>query len=60
MKTFCQEIRENWENLGIATRLSSTIGGNKEMDNYTRRHKCKILQIKLNFLTLVDMFSKIE
>ena len=32
MNTFWQEIGENWGNLGKVTRLTSTIGGNREMD----------------------------
>ena len=41
-------------------RLSSTIGGNREMDNYKRRHKGQIQQGKRNFLTLVDCFPRLN
>ena len=50
MKTFCKEIKENSGNLEKATRLSSKIVGNKEMDQlYTTSQvsniKNKISQI---------------
>ena len=41
-------------------RLSSAIGGNREMTNHIQRPKCQIYQGKQNFLTIVDMFSNIK
>ena len=42
-------------------RISSTIGGNREMEQlYTTSQVSNITIGKLNFITLVDMFSKIK
>ena len=43
----------------FSKRLSSTIGGNREMDQLYSTSQVSNIK-KPNFLTLVDMFSKIE
>ena len=48
-----------WEIYIYPNRFSSTIGGNREMDQLYSTSQVSNIK-KPNFLTLVDMFSKIK
>ena len=49
---FCQQLKNNYI---VANRLSSTIGGNREMDQLYTSAQVSNITRKHNFLTLVDM-----